>query len=249
MARKLLWHSGIRPEWRGRSSRCFHLRHLTSIDRQEASGIDMRHKTTQALYAYWNEMRGERIAPQRLEIQPARIGAVLPDTFILERCDSRTYRYRLAGTRVCACFGMELRSLNFLDRWTPGDRALLEEHLAAITETGRAGVFTGEALGIKGPAATFEIVILPLVHTGNAIDRYLCAISVFDEPGWLGDEPIRRMRLGAAEAIWPRGQSLAAVSGNQEPLLPHVRHGRIVRQQRRQFRVYDGGLSGGQDKH
>jgi hypothetical protein len=207
----------------------------------------MRHPTSQALYAYWNEMRGERIAPQRLEIQPARIGAVLPDTFILERCDSRTFRYRLAGTRVCARFGMELRSLNFLDRWSAGDRAMLEEHLSAITESGRAGVFTGEALaGIK-PAATFEIVILPLVHTGNAIDRFLCAISLFDEPAWLAREPISRIRLVAAEAVWPRGQPQrpAVSSGSQDPLLPHVRNARIVRQDRRQFRVYDGGLSSG----
>lgn len=207
----------------------------------------MRHTTTQALYAYWNEMRGDRIAPQRLEIQPARIGAILPDTFILERCDSRTFRYRLAGTRVCARFGMELRSLNFLDRWSAGDRAMLEEHLAAITETGRVGVFTGEAMAGMSPAATFEIVILPLVHTGNAIDRFLCAISVFEEPNWLGDEPIRKIRLEAAEALWPRGQlqKSRAMPGSQAPLLPHVRSARIVRQDRRQFRVYDGGLSGG----
>jgi hypothetical protein len=212
----------------------------------------MRHPTTQALYAYWNEMRGDRVAPQRLEIQPARIGAILPDTFILERCDSRTFRYRLAGTRVCARFGMELRSLNFLDRWSAGDRAMLEEHLAAIAETGRVGVFTGEALAGLKPPATFEIVILPLVHTGNAIDRFLCAISVVDEPNWLGDEPIRRIRLEAAEAVWPAGQPqrVSARSGSsQAPLLPHVRNSRIVRQDRRQFRVYDGGLSGdGHDK-
>ncbi len=208
----------------------------------------MRHPTSQALYAYWNEIRGERIAPQRLEIQPARIGAILPDTFILERSDSRTFRYRLAGTRVCARFGMELRSLNFLDRWSLGDRAMLEEHLAAITETGRVGVFTGEALAGRKSAATFEIVILPLVHTGSAIDRFLCAISLFEEPELLAAEPISRIRLVAAEAVWPRGpqaQRQDVMSGSQAPLLAHVRNARIVRQDRRQFRVYDGGLSGG----
>jgi hypothetical protein len=212
----------------------------------------MRHPTSQALYAYWNEVRGERIAPQRLEIQPARIGSILPDTFILERCDSRTFRYRLAGTRVCARFGMELRSLNFLDRWSFGDRAMLEEHLAAITETGRAGVFTGEVLARGKSAATFEIVILPLVHTGSAIDRFLCSVSLFDEPAGLADEPITRIRLVAAEAMWPRGsqeQRPDMTWSNQEPLLPQVRNARIVRQDRRQFRVYDGGLSGsGQEK-
>ena len=207
----------------------------------------MRHATTQALFDYWNEMRGDRVAPQRLEIQPARIGAILPDTFILERCDSRNYRFRLAGTRVCARFGMELRSLNFLERWSAGDRAMIEEHLAAIAESGRAGVFTGEVVSRKGSAATFEMLILPLVHTGSAIDRFLCAVSVFEQRSFLDDEPLHKLRLLAAEAIWPgkRGGTADDVAADQSPLLPHVRAGRIVRHERRQFRVYDGGLSGG----
>lgn len=208
----------------------------------------MRHQTTQALYAYWNETRGDRVAPQRLEIQPARIGTLLPDTFILERCDARTFRFRLAGTRVCARFGMELRGLNFLDQWNAADRAMLEEHLAAIAETGRIGVFTGEALAGMTAPATFEIVILPLVHTGTAIDRFLCAITMLHEPRWLDSEPIRKIRLDAAEALWPRTsklqQRLGAVPASQAPLPAHVRNARIVRHDRRQFRVYDGGLSG-----
>jgi hypothetical protein len=206
----------------------------------------MRHATTQALFNYWNEMRGDRVAPQRLEIQPARIGAILPDTFILERCDSHSFRFRLAGTRVCARFGMELRSLNFLERWSAGDRAMIEEHLAAIAETGRVGVFTGEALSRKGVAATFEIVVLPLVHTGSAIDRFLCSASIFEEHSFLDQEPLHRLKLLAAEAVWPgnREAEVREAAGTQSPLLPQVRTGRIVRYDRRQFRVYDGGLSG-----
>jgi len=31
----------------------------------------------QTLYSYWNEVRRGRIAPQRLEIEPSRIAAIL----------------------------------------------------------------------------------------------------------------------------------------------------------------------------
>src|SRR5262245_16401234 len=61
---------------------------------------DMIHPATQALYAYWNEVRGDRLAPRRLEIQPARIAEHLLDTFILERSGRSAFRFRLAGTRV-----------------------------------------------------------------------------------------------------------------------------------------------------
>ena len=50
----------------------------------------MRHAASESLYAYWNEVRRGRLAPERLEIQPARIGNLLLDTFILERVDERS---------------------------------------------------------------------------------------------------------------------------------------------------------------
>ncbi len=49
----------------------------------------MKQRTIQTLYAYWNELRAGRVAPRRLEIEPARIGSILPETFMLERTESR----------------------------------------------------------------------------------------------------------------------------------------------------------------
>jgi hypothetical protein len=215
----------------------------------------MRHQATQALYDYWNEVRHGRVAPQRLEIQPARIASLLLDTFILERSEHDVYRFRLAGTRICARFGMELRSANFLDCWQEGDRGMLEHHLTAIVDLGRGGLFTGEAeFPVQaGPERRthepklFEMIVLPLVHTGNAIDRLLCHLVPLDEPERDRIERVASLRLIAAQPIWPDGEpSEGAFSYNsrQSPLSPHVRMARIVRQGRRQFRVYEGGLSG-----
>ena len=47
----------------------------------------MQQRTNQILFAYWNDVRGERLAPRRFEIEPARIATILPETFILERLD------------------------------------------------------------------------------------------------------------------------------------------------------------------
>ena len=61
--------------------------------------------------------------------------------------------------------------------------------------------------GMK-PAATFEIVVLPLVHTGSAIDRFLCSISLFDEP-----ELARRASPSAGSGWWrprPCGRAASA---------------------------------------
>ncbi|MGE3229665.1 MAG: PAS domain-containing protein [Hyphomicrobium sp.] len=210
----------------------------------------MRHPATQALFAYWNEVRGERPVPRRLEIQPARIAELLLDTFILERTETSTFRFRLAGTRVAQQLGLELRSRDFLSCWREGDQGLLAHHLEAVSDLGRVALWTGEADVAAGPVGslagssyTFELLLLPLVHTGHAIDRLLCMLVPLDGSAGARSKPIRGLRLLAAETVWPEAQAESArdLADRQLPLHPHVRMARIVRQGRRQFRVYDGG--------
>ena len=65
-------------------------------------GPAMKHTTTQNLYAYWNAMRGARLAPRRFEIEPAQIADILPDTFILERVDFETYPFSVSQAPASA---------------------------------------------------------------------------------------------------------------------------------------------------
>lgn len=221
----------------------------------------MRHPATQVLYTYWNELRGNRTAPRRLDIQPARIADLLLDTFILERTDGATFRSRLAGTRVAARLGLELKSQSFLSCWGDGDRALLSHHMVAIADLGRVGVFTAEAERLddrgqwraRGQSSTFEMIVLPLVHSGETIDRLLCHLVELDPQDASPGGSIRRLRLVAAETVSPGGgmsadttpfaERSASADDRQLPLHPHVRTARIVRQGHRQFRVYEGGQS------
>lgn len=209
----------------------------------------MRHDATRALYGYWNELRGSRRVPRRLEIQPSRLGAHLLDTFILERT-GRSFVFRLAGTRVSSWFGTDLRARNFLASWGEGDRAMLERHFMAITELGRVGLFTGEGTYASGSGTgqaprtvPFELVVLPLMHTGHTIDRLLCLLVPLDDANRRIESPVQGIKLLAAEEIWPDGKprTIRAPAEPAPALHPHVRTARIVRDGRRQFRVYQGG--------
>ena len=42
----------------------------------------MKHPSNRELFDYWNERRGERLAPERADIEPAAIRQVLGDTFV-----------------------------------------------------------------------------------------------------------------------------------------------------------------------
>lgn len=204
----------------------------------------MKSKTTQILYTYWNEVRGNRLAPRRFEIEPSRIAPILSETFILERLDDATYRYRVAGTRICDDFGFEFRGTNFLDGWLSDDHITLTRQLQSITRQGGVGLITFEAKTPSEERVAFECILLPLIHTRDGVDRLLGSLTRIDTPAASPDERLAMRRLKSVELIWPEGRPHAMASGShrQSPLLPHVRNARIVRIDRRQFRVYDGGL-------
>jgi hypothetical protein len=65
----------------------------------------MKHAASRELYAYWQEKRGTRPAPERTEIEPGAIRGVLADAFILALDRGSGHPIRLAGTRLCALFG------------------------------------------------------------------------------------------------------------------------------------------------
>lgn len=203
----------------------------------------MKQKTTQTLFAYWNAVRRERLAPRRFEIEPARIAEILPETFILEKAGAESYRFRLAGTRICEVFGVELRGSDLLDGWAMADHDKLLDVLVSVSERGGVGVLEIEVTSDRGHTALLEIAILPLVHTGQTIDRLLGSIAPTDTPAWLGHEPVVTRRLVSTDVVWPEGKphDMVERQQNQSPFLPHIRSARIVRSDRRQFRVYDGG--------
>ena len=82
----------------------------------------MKHPSNRELFEYWNTRRGRRSAPDRNEIEPGAIRHLLADTFILAFDASGGHPFRLAGTRVCALFGRNLKGASFLDLWAASSR-------------------------------------------------------------------------------------------------------------------------------
>ncbi|MEZ5773861.1 MAG: PAS domain-containing protein [Hyphomicrobiaceae bacterium] len=205
----------------------------------------MRERTSQVLYAYWNEMRGFRIAPKRFEIEPSRIAAILPDTFILERLERKAYAFRLAGTRICEIFARELRGTDIIGLWSIDDREALIRILESVCKEGAAGIVQFEGSDRNGRVATLELMFLPLLHTGNEITRLLGSVACGEPPFWLGDEPLVSVRIRTFNLVWPDGRPHAVIAraAGQAPFVPEPAGSRVVKRERRNFRVYEGGRS------
>ncbi|KMO33835.1 PAS domain-containing protein [Methylobacterium variabile] len=199
----------------------------------------MKHPTSRMLHAYWNGLRGVRAAPERGEIEPGEIRHVLADSLILEiDAPRRAATMRLAGTRLCALFGGELRGLSFAGLWGEAPAAdpwrLIE---VVIQET--AGVVVG-LVGVTeaGETLDLELLLLPLRHRGKTQARVIGSLSPAIIPTWLGLRPIVAVRtvslriLTAAEAnAAPPPVEAPPPAANDEPGL----------ERRKRFVVHRGG--------
>ena len=92
----------------------------------------MKHPSNRELFDYWNKRRGDRLAPERADIEPAAIRQVLGDTFVLERERHRNHLFRLAGTRLCALFGRELKGESFVKLWQRSGQTAIRELIAVV---------------------------------------------------------------------------------------------------------------------
>jgi hypothetical protein len=192
----------------------------------------MKHASTRELYDYWTARRGNRAAPERNEIEPGAIRRVLADTFMLNYDPCGGHPFRIAGTRVCAAFGRELKGVAFTAIWAADSRELIRDILA-IVATESLGVVAGvSGRSRAGEALRLELLALPLAHRG-ASTRILGGLVPTELPHWLGVETLEPLALGPTRYLGPQtGPAAAArgVRGRAED--GRARHGLLV---------YDGG--------
>lgn len=163
----------------------------------------MKHATTRELYDYWQRLRGSRPAPDRTEIEPSDMRRILGDTFILEADQRLDHRFRLAGTRVCALYGRELKGKDFLSFWQGKDREAIATLLAAVSQDAAAAVFGFEGVSAHGRKLPCEVLVLPVRQKGEGWTRILGSMVPMDDPYWIGIHPIVSQTITSLRLIWP----------------------------------------------
>jgi hypothetical protein len=145
------------------------------------------------LFQYWNRLRDGRPAPKRSEVEPADIKALLADTFILERDTRGEAVFRLAGTRLCAGYGRELKGFSFPSLWRDKDQRLVSRLIHGVFEQKSVVLITYEGFSRNGRSNRFELLALPL-DGGVENPRCLGVVSAVEKPflRWLPPSSKRR---------------------------------------------------------
>ena len=158
----------------------------------------MKHAASRELYAYWEEKRGARPAPERTDIEPGAIRAVLADAFILALDRRARHPIRLAGTRMCALFGREIKGESFLDLWDSTNRPTMEGLLSILSDecTGTVAGATGQ--NENGESVELELLLLPLSIRRPIFARAIGVLAPAQNSTMAGRKPAR-----AGDDRWP----------------------------------------------
>jgi hypothetical protein len=194
----------------------------------------MRHPSIRQLFDYWNERRGSRAAPDRADIEPGAIRSLLADTFILCFDEQAGHPFRIAGTRVCAAFGRELKNDSFLDLWAADSRRQVRELLNVVAGEAVGVVASARGTSTADTAHDVELLLLPLSHRGHTNARVLGALAPRDAAYWLGACTLGNLTLGTLRYLGPSHEPTPRPAPSIAPARPEgrIRHG---------FIVYDGG--------
>lgn len=160
----------------------------------------MKHEGTLELFSYWNRLRDGRPAPKRTEIEPADIRARLADTFILEKDVRGEAVFRLAGSRLCAVFGRELKGFSFAGLWPYRDREVTGKLCNNTFVDKNVSVIEFTGASRDGRTNAFELVLLPL-EGGRDNPRVMGAVSPLEKPFWLGVDPIIEANVTSIQVV------------------------------------------------
>ncbi len=81
-----------------------------------------------------------RVLPIVARSKPGAVRELLGDIFVLSYDAAAGYPFRVAGTRVCALLGCDLKDHSFSALFAPGGRREIEDIVAVVSEEMLAAV-------------------------------------------------------------------------------------------------------------
>jgi len=174
----------------------------------------MKHPSSREFFAYWDEKRGTARAPDRSEIEPGAVRELLGDIFVLSYDADAGYPFRVAGTRVCALLGCDLKDRSFSALFTPDCRSEIEGVVGAVAEEMLAAVAGITATTQDGSQAHLELLLLPFNTRAHAPISLTGLLAPFEsEPSLLRDFRLTSWRyLHRPERLVPRALRKLAIA-------------------------------------
>jgi hypothetical protein len=164
----------------------------------------MKHHATREFFAYWDGKRGDERAPDRSEIEPAALRELLGDIFVLS-CDAAAgYPFRVAGTRVCALFGRDLKDQGFSSLFAADNRHEIEDIVGAVSEDTLPAITGLRTTSPRGITIHLELLLLPFANRAHTPVSLTGLLAPFENTS----EALGELKLTSWRYIHPPPQRI-----------------------------------------
>ncbi len=128
----------------------------------------MKHPSSREFFAYWDKKRGAERAPERMDMEPQAVRELLGDIFVLSYDNETGFPFRVAGTRVSALLGRDLRDQSFAALFAENARREITDIITAVTEETLPAIAGLTATAEDGSLAHLELLLLPFMTRAHA---------------------------------------------------------------------------------
>jgi hypothetical protein len=211
---------------------------IDQLPQNDDQDTQMLHPGSRQLFRYWETLRAEKAYPRREDVDFAAIKAVMPDLVIIERDHLRkSFRYRLAGSRVCALFGMNLTGTDAFASWDHFETDVIRRHLEIALTRFQPAVIRMRLTTDRDQQLAAELVVLPVQMQNSNRVQLIGGMFPFRPAASMGHTVIAARELVSARVIWTEHQGILPTQ--PENMLPNVGDRPVSRN----FRLIDGGLA------
>ncbi len=153
---------------------------MSATGRDGGQDISMKHPSTRAFFAYWNEKRGQAAAPDRSDLAPDGVRELLGDIFVVSYDRAAGYPFRVAGTRVCALLGCDAKGHSLTQLFQANSRGEIEDILGVVAEETMPTIAGLSARSADGMPVHLELLLLPFsarAHTPLSLTGLLAPLQ------------------------------------------------------------------------
>jgi hypothetical protein len=155
----------------------------------------MKHPATRELYDYWDKQRGGTPAPERSALEPGPIRHLIGDMFVAGCDEASRFPLRVAGTRICAMIGRDVKGADLLELFARASRRQVEEFVSMATEESLATVAGVTAFTDNRLPVHLELLLLPFAPSVLAPQCVTGSLVTLGVPATLDHSPLRDLSL------------------------------------------------------
>ncbi len=175
---------------------------VTDTIKTQATPVEILHPGSRMLFRYWEAVRGEMSAPPRDWLDLRQIRMLVPSLFMIERKEGQGFMWRLAGSRVCNLWGLELTGRPAFADGERGERNKISRLFDGVIDAHQPFVLTFHLRSESGFTIAAELVGTPLRARHGETTYVFGTVMPFREVKWSRNERVTSFEVAATRCIW-----------------------------------------------